>query len=259
MPEPADPVTSPAKEVPAKRWPWHPLQAVVLMVGLFILSQLSAAFFLLGLQLLGGAGGIPGFAEGSIALRFLTILFIELFVVLGVYGLLRRHGLSLRAIGLARPRWRDAWLPFVAMVVYFTSFMVLVSVLSWLAPGLDLNQKQDIGFDGVEGVAALTMTFLALVVFAPVAEEVMFRGFLYTGLRRRLTFAASTLVTSLLFGAAHLMGGEQGASLLWVAGIDTMLLSIALCYLRESTGRLWAPILLHALKNSVAFTLLFVV
>jgi membrane protease YdiL (CAAX protease family) len=61
----------------------------------------------------------------------------------------------------------------------------------------------------------------------------------------------------LLFAAAHLQWGS-GAPLLWVAAIDTFVLSMVLSTLREKTGSLWSAIGLHAIKNGVAFTLLFV-
>ena len=177
------------------------------------------------------------------------LMFAVLFATYGVLG--RNYA--------AGPSPKDLFdLPLVAVIGYFASFIVLVSVLRWLVPSLDVEQKQDIGFNDVTGTGQMLATVLALVVFAPFAEEVLFRGFLYTGLRRRLTFAVSTILTSLLFGAAHLLGNEQGASLLWIAGIDTMVLSIILCVLREKTGRLWAPMLLHAVKNSVAFSLLYI-
>jgi membrane protease YdiL (CAAX protease family) len=105
----------------------------------------------------------------------------------------------------------------------------------------------------------MALTFVALVVIAPVAEEALMRGFLFGALRRRLPFIWSTLITSAMFASLHLAGGEQGAGPLWVAAIDTFTLSLALCYLREKTGRLWAGIGLHMLKNGIAFVALFII
>jgi membrane protease YdiL (CAAX protease family) len=60
------------------------------------------------------------------------------------------------------------------------------------------------------------------------------------------------LVTSLLFGLAHLQSGDNGA-LIWGAALDTFILSLVLVYLRESTGALYAGILIHSLNNLLAF------
>ena len=50
----------------------------------------------------------------------------------------------------------------------------------------------------------------------------------------------------------------SGQPLLWVAALDTFTLSMVLCYLRQETDSLWPGILLHALKNCIAFITLFV-
>jgi len=51
---------------------------------------------------------------------------------------------------------------------------------------------------------------------------------------------------------------RSGQPLLWVAGIDTFILSLVLIYLREKTDSLYASIGLHMLKNTIAFLGLFV-
>jgi membrane protease YdiL (CAAX protease family) len=87
-------------------------------------------------------------------------------------------------------------------------------------------------------------------------EEILFRGFLYSGLKKSLPKIWAVLLTCTIFAAPHLLeGGSSG--LLWVAGIDTFILSLVLIWLREKTGRLYASMGLHALKNFIAFASLF--
>jgi membrane protease YdiL (CAAX protease family) len=71
-----------------------------------------------------------------------------------------------------------------------------------------------------------------------------------------MPFIRAALLTSALFAVPHLLEGN--GSLLWIGGMDTFVLSLALCYLREKTGSLWAPVALHMLKNGVAYLALFV-
>jgi membrane protease YdiL (CAAX protease family) len=78
------------------------------------------------------------------------------------------------------------------------------------------------------------------------------RGYLYSGLRKSWKFLPALLVTSLLFGLAHLQLGS-GAAVLWAAGVDTFTLSLVLVYLRETTGALYAGMLVHSLNNLIAF------
>ena len=104
----------------------------------------------------------------------------------------------------------------------------------------------------------MLLTFVSLVVLPPLAEETVFRGFVYTGIRRRFPFLLSAVITSVLFAIPHLQFGE-GAPLLWVAALDTFVLSLVLCYVRERTNSLWPGILIHALKNGIAFVALFLI
>jgi membrane protease YdiL (CAAX protease family) len=94
------------------------------------------------------------------------------------------------------------------------------------------------------------MAFIALVIIAPIAEEVLFRGYLYGKLRSHASVLVATLLTSALFGAVHMQ---------WNVAIDTFILSLAMCYLRELTGTIWAGTLVHMIKNGLAFTLIFIV
>jgi membrane protease YdiL (CAAX protease family) len=93
------------------------------------------------------------------------------------------------------------------------------------------------------------MAFIALVILPPVAEELLFRGYLFGHLRTTMGFWTTSLVVSAAFGFIH---GQ------WNVGIDTFILSLFLCYLRETTGSLWASMLLHGIKNGVAYFFLFI-
>jgi hypothetical protein len=90
----------------------------------------------------------------------------------------------------------------------------------------------------------------------PFAEEIMFRGFLFSGLKKKLPVIWAALFTSLLFAVPHLLESGSGG-LLWIAGIDTFILSMVLCWLRQKTDRLYAGMGLHALKNFIAFATLY--
>jgi membrane protease YdiL (CAAX protease family) len=95
-------------------------------------------------------------------------------------------------------------------------------------------------------------------VLPPLAEEIMVRGFIYTSFRKTMRIVPAAIITSLLFASAHLPeGGAAGP--LYIAAIDTFVLSMVLIYLREKTGSLWASISLHAMKNGIAFAALFLV
>lgn len=89
---------------------------------------------------------------------------------------------------------------------------------------------------------------------APIVEELFFRGLVQTRLVGRWGAVPGITVTSVLFGAAHLLGWQGPASLLAAAAIAAG--GAVLGYLRHRTGRLGTSTVAHALFNGVAVLLL---
>jgi membrane protease YdiL (CAAX protease family) len=198
----------------------------------------------------------PGsIGHGSYAM-FFEILAIELITLYLVYLFLNWRKLSFRSLGLNQPAVKHIAYALSGFALYFLLYIVVLIIAKQLIPSLNFDQKQDLGFEP-SNTQALLPVFISLVVLPPITEEIVVRGFLFGGLRTKLPFITSAVITSLLFAAAHLSEGGSGAGLLWVAGIDTFVLSMVLCYLREKTGSLWPSIGVHMLKNGLAFVVLF--
>ena len=121
----------------------------------------------------------------------------------------------------------------------------LLSRFSWF----DANQAQDVGFKLLNSPFDRIIAFIALVVVAPICEEIVFRGWLYGKLRRKMSMGAAILVVSVFFGIMH---GQ------WNVGINVFALSILLCLEREVTGTIYASILTHMIKNGIAYALLYI-
>lgn len=102
----------------------------------------------------------------------------------------------------------------------------------------------------------LVLHLLAGAVIAPVAEELLFRGFALTAWRRTVGSRAAIGRSSLVFVLAHVLfvGGDgfrEAASLAFVAGVARVPVAIALGWLYVRTGSLWGPIGLHAAYNAI--------
>lgn len=197
--------------------------------------------------------------QNSVASQFWYVLFNELIAVALLWGFirLRRYTQVRQTLGLLRPQLKDVGYMLAGAVAYLILFLTVASLASSFT-SINLEQEQDVGFQAVVGAKELLMAFVSLALLPPLVEELLFRGFLFGGLRRTLRFGITALITSVLFALPHLLGGRVGEGLLWVAGLDTFILSLVLCYLREKTGRLWAGVGLHALKNGLAFWVLFI-
>jgi len=161
-----------------------------------------------------------------------------------------RWRLLIPDLGLTRlPKFMDILYAVPAWVLYFAASLITLTIIGMLVPGINLDQEQQVGFDGVSLPYEYVLAFIALAVLPPLAEEMIFRGYLFGRMREKYGFWLSAVITSLVFGIVHMQLN---------VGIDVFVLSIFLCYLREKTGSIWAPIFLHSLKNSVAYVFLFV-
>lgn len=238
---------------------WNPWWAVVAVGALFYGSQIFASIVVSVYPLLQGWSEkrADEWLTSSVPAQFVFFLCVELLAIGAVYLFLRAHKQSWRAIGLLRPRLRDLAFGLLAVIPYFLIYLVTLTLATVIFPSLDINQEQQIGFKDVQGPLALSLTFISLVILVPLAEEIVVRGLLYTSLKRILPLLFAALTTSALFAIAHLPeGGPAGP--LYIAAIDTFVLSLVLIYLREKTGSLWASITLHAAKNGIAFASLFI-
>lgn len=238
---------------------WGPVSAVFVTLGIFFGAQIIAG--LLVVQYLLGAGNtkeaIPELVNDSVALQFFFILMVEAISIGLLWWFLRRRRISLGQIGLIKPTRSNLLYSLPAYGIYFTIILTLFVLIQQFIPGIDVNQDQQIGFDSAMGAGPLFLVFIALVILPALVEEIMVRGFLYGGLRNKFPVLASALLASAIFGAAHLQIGS-GENPVWVAAIDTFILSMVLIWLREKTGNIWAGVAVHMMKNSLAFLSLFV-
>ncbi|WES66970.1 type II CAAX endopeptidase family protein [Superficieibacter sp. HKU1] len=96
-------------------------------------------------------------------------------------------------------------------------------------------------------------TILAISLFAPVNEEIIFRGFVLNSSIGwgRYAKTAGIIVTSALFALIHIQYSAISTF------IYLFIFSAILCTVRINNGGLLIPILLHALNNSWACIVLF--
>lgn len=180
-----------------------------------------------------------------------TVVYIlTLSFTLGMPWLLRRRFTGRTDLGLTRlPSWMDITLAPAGAVIYLLASSALIVLFTSIFPQIDVQQAQDVGFQNLANQTQYILAFTTLVVLAPFAEEVLFRGYLYGKLRKHAPIWLAMLITGALFAAAH---GQ------WNVAIDTFALSLVMTSLREITGSIWAGVLLHMMKNGLAFYLLFI-
>jgi membrane protease YdiL (CAAX protease family) len=238
---------------------YGPVAALLVTVGVYFASQVAVGLFisLLPLFTSWSVTRVQDWLHESIVAQFFMILLVEVITLWLIWLFLQARRVVLKSIGLVRPELRDVGYALVGYAVYFALFMAISVATKVFVPGLDLEQEQEIGFSKDTTGAALALVFVSLVILPPITEEIVMRGFLYTGLRNRVPKLSAAIITSIVFAIAHLQWGS-GNALLWAAALDTFVLSMILVYLREKTNSLWSPIAVHMIKNGLAFSLLFI-
>ncbi|MBR3204425.1 CPBP family intramembrane metalloprotease [Candidatus Saccharibacteria bacterium] len=151
------------------------------------------------------------------------------------------------------PTWSDILLAPAGFVVYFILATILVAIFSGFS-FFDATEAQDVGYNFLSNGFDRVVAFIALCVVAPIAEETIFRGWLYGKLRAKIpgektSLILSILITSVLFATMH---GQ------WNVGVNVFAMSVIVCLMREITGTIYSGILLHIIKNTIAFVLLYI-
>jgi membrane protease YdiL (CAAX protease family) len=91
----------------------------------------------------------------------------------------------------------------------------------------------------------LPLLGVAIVVAAPISEELLFRGFVYRGWLLRMPSWLVALLTAVLWAALHVQYGPAELVTIVVWGL-------VLGELRRRTNSLWPPLFCHALLNLIA-------
>lgn len=240
--------------------PWGPFRVVLYALFIYFAAQFAAATLVGIIPMLNGWSSqrVSEWIANSVVAQFWYVLVAEALMFAAVYWFVRTYKVSLRRLGLNKPRLMHVVHMLAAFALYFISYVILLSIVTHLFPSINVTQKQELGFDNASrSHLDLVLAFVSLVLLPPIVEETVFRGMVFQGILTKYKPVVATVLTSVLFATAHLQFGS-GNPLLWTAAIDTFTLSMVLCLLRYKTGSLWPGIYLHMTKNCIAFLALYV-
>lgn len=220
----------------------------VWVIASFVLVQVVVSLLFILADNLGLLGGVNPAILSTVTGAIVYTL--TLLLVIGLPILVKNYKTSKKDLGLEKlPTWIDLLLAPAGFLVYLFLSAILILLATQFFTFFDADQVQDTGFNQLGQGFEYLLAFVTLVIIAPVAEEILFRGYLFGKLMKHVPIWIAILITSALFGLAH------GA---WNVGIDVFALSIVLCLLRLTSKSLWPSILLHMMKNGLAFYLLFI-
>jgi len=177
-----------------------------------------------------------------------SVLYASL--IIGIFGVMGFRGESaVRIFQLQPARFSKAALTgLLWLVITYPLILVTQETMQQFTGSTDDSQLIFRYFLEHPDLRHRIAVILMAVIVAPVAEEIIFRGFFYGVIRRFGGRIPAILTSSLLFAAIHV-------HLPSVPGL--CILAMILCFLYERTGSLWAPITLHSAFN--ALTIVFLI
>lgn len=162
-----------------------------------------------------------------------------------------------------------AWGNTLKTIVYTLLAVIVFTGLVYLFEQQDKNAEEaskmvmeSLGFGKHYGKDL--MLLLSIGIFAPLNEELLFRGLIFRSLfnslfkqkrilnntsiqtKKWFAFVLAMLVSVFLFASAHGGGGQD------VQMMMLMLMGVLACWLYALTGSLIAPIMFHSINNAIA-------
>jgi uncharacterized protein len=245
LPAPA-PAPDPGEQEPTRSpdTPWPAWSAALALVGGLVLAALGGLVVDLPALALGvkltSSHTPPGLAIAD------TVVQDVAFVLAALYcAHLGGRAVSSWQFGLRRPA--VGWWTAGRLVVLLLLVFVLLSVV-WSEVLHPEEEKLLEQLGSNEGAVLLALSAALTCVVAPICEEILFRGYIFTALRNWRGTIPAAVITALLFGGVH-VGSAPVLDLVPLAG-----LGFGLCLLYRYTGSLYPAIVAHSLNNSLAFS-----
>lgn len=237
--------------------PWS-LRRTILGVTLTVVPWL-----IFNLSLAAVSGSISGAPRVTLSRQADIATGIAVFILSGLLEALFLIAPLVIAWRTRRPgaRWSDrlGWLglrqtalvPALAVAVIGFGIALAGSALySWVVTTLHLPLQTNTDALLAQGRSQPFTTLgllLAAAIFAPICEEIFFRGFAFAGLLKGMPLWPAMLISSAIFAIAHTSLGSL---------IPLFIIGIILAWARWRTDSLWPGVAIHMANNTLAMATL---
>lgn len=233
-----------SRDLDNRRFVFTPIQSIALLIHYFI------GYMFLYPYLISQIDTLLFNTERGIHPRLYTgfVIFMILSTIAIVYDPLKRSLKMFQsnfAVNLTSATKHYGYL----FVANFMISLILASVFKVTDP----SSNQEIVSEMIQ-MAKIPM-FLSTVIFAPIVEEIIFRGVLYQNLRSKTKFYLPMAISILIFGSMHLIAGfNEGKGLFeFVYLIQYGAMAFFMISSMESTNSIIGAIIVHLFNNLLAF------
>ena len=172
------------------------------------------------------------------------LVYVSLILLFFVWALKGTKGLGRNFSNVfERNNRREIFYVFLINIIFACLFLLLISGLDILSGIGDPNWVSMWDIDSVDVESGIILfDAITAIFFAPVVEELVFRGVLFNRLKIRTGLIPAMLISSFLFGIGHEFGGMTSA----------FLFGICMCILYLKTDNILIPMSVHFINNVVA-------
>ncbi len=229
----------PSDQNPSARPPWGIPATIAWLLFAFLVSIVIATGVFAAWQ--AERANLRSFTYDGVVITIGTLASVPVQIAMLAFAARLRHWPPADYFALNWPRRGElvfAVLCIVALIVVFDVLMV--------ASGRELVPLFQVeAYQSAKEAGWLVWLMLAIVVIAPVGEEVAFRGFLYRGFARPGREVIAIVVISLAWALLHIQYDWLGTAQIFAAGL-------MLGWFRWASGSTTLTIVMHILINAEA-------
>jgi len=197
-------------------------------------------------------------------INFLTIFFISLALLIfcikyrkDIFHFIWKHPLSSSSYSFDFFIGAISWFLAFPLVIFISHFLDLVVYFIFRQPQLPQQAAIKYLQEATDHPFSFLLALITILIFAPFTEELIFRGFLQTWIKKFMGRRLAIIVTSIGFATFH-FSISQGLANITILG-TLFSLSCLLGFLYERQRSLLATMTLHGIFNGMSiFNLFFI-
>jgi len=232
-------LTTDQKPMPPGAPPWGIPASIAWVLFAFLISVVVAGGVFAAWQ--GDRANVRNFTYDGVLISIGALASIPVQIAVLAFAARLRHWPPADYLALNWPRRGEVVFAALCIVVLIVVFDVMMVVSGRdLVPAFQVETYQS-----AKDAGWLVGLMLAIVVIAPVGEEVAFRGFLYRGFARPGREVIAIVIISLAWALLHIQYDWLGTAQIFAAGL-------MLGWFRWASGSTTLTIVMHVLINAEA-------